>query len=74
MPRVSLMANCAHWQAVLLMPFEDSQSLAIKKKNTSNTFQINYQQQACMTNKQENAHAQAITIEFSEGKNAYLQL
>ena len=33
---------------------------------TSNIFQINQQQQPCGTDKYENAHAQAVTIEFSK--------
>ena len=32
--------------------------------NTSNAFPINHQQQPCGTDKYENAHAKAVTIEF----------
>ena len=33
--------------------------------NTSNTFKINHQQQACGTDKYEDSRAQVVTIEFS---------
>ena len=37
--------------------------------NTSNTFRITQQQQACGTNKYENAHTQAFVIEFSRRRD-----
>ena len=37
--------------------------------NTTNAFQINQQQQACRTDKYENAHTQALTIEFSRRRD-----